>query len=73
MMITDPQMHENHPQKAEEHPKKGQIWPKMEKCDFLRIPSLPDFAIFCGDSGHKYLNFGTNASSGQFSFDLHPF
>ena len=32
-----------------------------------------DFNIFCGDSGHNYLNFTTNGSSGEFTFDFAPF
>ena len=54
MMITDPQMHENPPKKTEGHPKRakyGQKWPKMEKCDFLKIPQWPDFEFFFGDWG----------------------
>ena len=43
---------------------------KIQKEFFLRIPSLPDFANFFGDSGHKYAKNGTNASTGQFSLSF---
>ena len=50
MMITDPQMHENHPQKAEEHPKKakyGQNAQKTQKTRFLKKLQSSDFFETC--------------------------
>ena len=69
MMITDPQMHETPPEKAEEHPKRaeyGQKWPKMEKCDFLKILQCPDFANFFGGFWHIFLPKNVDSSDGGF-------
>ena len=62
--------------------KKLHFWPEnlhlahkveIQKTQFPRNPSLPDFLFFCGDWGGIFTFFGINASSGQFIFDFPPF
>ena len=45
---------------------------KHQKNYFSAFPRCRILEFFFGDSDHKYLNFGTNASTGQFSLSLHP-